>query len=224
MPRALSSASRGSLAPPRAPPVLGDAVGVRRRGCSGCSDIPPHPLTQSVTSHPFPTSTGRRCLPQLLITTVNIPSEAEEGSVSAFRVRGNGNGDLQNQMLEFRILVCGLDVHKIWVMRCQGKQELLFILRTHGNTQSSVASQMIEACTLAPSFLDPAFYSRGNQWSHGSALCGRLGLGANPGRRCLWRVSLSTFTLLSHLLPPPPCLEYISIHCFGVVYFNTVGP
>lgn len=48
---------------------------------------------------------------QLLITTVNILSEAEEGSVSAFRVRGNGNGDLQNQMLEFRILVCGLDVH-----------------------------------------------------------------------------------------------------------------
>ena len=82
---------------------------------------------------------------------------------------------------------------------------------------------MIEASPHQPSFLGSCSYSRGTEWSHGSALCGRLGLGANPGRRCLWRVSLSPF-LPAFTLALVFCLLWVHSHCSGIVYFNTVAP
>jgi hypothetical protein len=67
--------------------------------------------------------------------------------------------------------------------------------------------------TLIPSiFWDPAFYSR-CAWSHGSAFCGRLGFGANFGRRCLWRVSLSPhFNFLLQCVSV--CLS-VCLSCYG---------
>ena len=79
---------------------------------------------------------------------------------------------------------------------------------------------MIEARPHQPFFLGSCPYSRGTEWSHGSALCGRLGLGANPGRRCLWRVSLSTFYPPLHLLWFSVSFEYIFI---VQELFNTVS-
>lgn len=83
-------------------------------------------------------------------------------------------------------------------MRCKGKPQ-----SRAESWQEAWLSGITSEESLPSSpfiFWDPAFYSR-CLWSHGSAFCGRLGLGANFGRRCLWRVSLSPhFILLLHLL------------------------
>lgn len=83
-------------------------------------------------------------------------------------------------------------------MRCKGKPQS----RAESWQEAWPSGITSDESLHSPPFIfwDPTFYSRcpGN---HGSAFCGRLGLGANFGRRCLWRVSLSPhLNLLLHLL------------------------
>lgn len=112
------------MAPPRTPPGPGGHCGVGRRGHGdrGYLSPPPRPLLPLLYTH-------REALSPDSITTATAPPRTG-GRPCAFA--GRGDGDLQDRAPGFGRPACGLDGGRIWVLGCQGKEELLCIWRTPG--------------------------------------------------------------------------------------------